>query len=91
MVRKIVTALKMIGSETRSEDWLFDMLEPNKFESGIEAASSYGLVLRNVNYDGITFVEDGYAKKNAVQSFKEQFLLHGTMFQVLKDMEYAFK
>jgi len=91
MVRKIVTALNMIGAGSRNEDWLCDMLDPKRFECGIEAASAYGLMLKNVNYDGVTFIEDDYAKKRAVQSFKEQFLLHGTMFGVLQDMEYTLK
>ena len=89
MVRKIVTALKMIGSGSRNEDWLLDMLNPEEFEYGLEAAPAYGLMLKNVNYDGISFIEDDYAKKGAFQSLNEKLLMYGTMFEVLKDLEYV--
>ncbi|AKB17005.1 tRNA pseudouridine synthase A [Methanosarcina sp. WWM596] len=50
MVRKIVTALSMIGKGVRDNDWLLQMLNPEIYEEGIEPAPPYGLTLMGVNY-----------------------------------------
>ncbi len=51
MVRKIVTALSMIGRGVRDNDWLLQMLNPDIYEEGIEPAPAYGLTLLKVNYE----------------------------------------
>ena len=51
MVRKIVTALSVIGKGVRDNDWLLQMLNPDIYEEGIEPAPAYGLTLLKVNYE----------------------------------------
>jgi tRNA pseudouridine38-40 synthase len=86
MVRKIVTALKMIGMGVKDENWLINLLDPEKNES-IPPVPAYGLLLTDVMYDGIDFVEDGYAKERAMSILRKEYLLYGTMGEVLKCME----
>jgi len=86
MVRKVAMALSMIGSGAGDERWLARMLDPNEYREGIEPAPAYGLVLKNVTYEGITFIEDDYSKKRAIQNLNEGLLWHGTMFEVVKEM-----
>ena len=86
MVRKVAMALKMIGSGAGDERWLARMLAPNEYREGIEQAPAYGLVLKNVIYEGLIFIEDEYSKERALQNLKEGLLWHGTMFEMIKDM-----
>jgi tRNA pseudouridine38-40 synthase len=90
MVRKIVSALKMVGSGTKDKRWVEDLLELRITEQ-IEPAPAFGLVLKNVSYQGITFVEDGYAKRRIAARIKEDLIFHAAMAEVLEDMvnEYA--
>ncbi|MDY6966583.1 MAG: tRNA pseudouridine(38-40) synthase TruA [Halobacteriota archaeon] len=89
MVRKIVTALTMIGSGVRNAGWLTEMLDPEEHIEGIESAPAYGLVLKDVCFGNkVAFIEDDYAKKKAIQSLHKEFLWHGTMHEILKEMEY---
>jgi len=89
MARKIVTALSMIGAGARDEEWLKSMLKPGKYEEGIEPAPPFGLILRKVNYAGISFKEDEHAKKRARRELQDRRLLHGIVAEVLKDMRDA--
>lgn len=89
MARKIVTGLSMVGAGARDEGWLRGMLEPDKYEEGIEPAPPFGLILRKVNYAGISFTEDEYAKTRARRELQERRLIHGTMAEVVKDMRDA--
>ncbi|MDY6865213.1 MAG: tRNA pseudouridine(38-40) synthase TruA [Halobacteriota archaeon] len=86
MVRKIAFALSMIGTGESDEGWLARMLNPNDYREGIEHAPAYGLVLKNVTYKGIEFIEDEYSKKKALQNLNEGLLWYGTMFEVVKEM-----
>jgi len=90
MVRKIVSALKMVGSGTKDKRWVEDLLELRITEQ-IEPAPAFGLVLKNVSYQGITFVEDEYAKRRIAARIKEDLIFHAAMAEVLEDMvnEYA--
>jgi len=86
MVRKIATALKMVGSGARDIAWIEKMLNPSQFTEGLEPAPAYGLVLRNVEYGNVTWEEDAYARKSISESIEEQFLMHGVMAEVLKEL-----
>ncbi|MBE0516679.1 MAG: tRNA pseudouridine(38-40) synthase TruA [Methanophagales archaeon] len=90
MVRKIVSALKMVGSGRKDKRWVEDLLELRITEQ-IEPAPAFGLVLKNVSYQGITFVEDDYAKRRIAARLKEDLIFHAAMAEVLGDMvnEYA--
>lgn len=89
MVRKIVTGLSMVGNGVRDENWLKDMLRPDQYEEGIAPAPPFGLLLKRVNYLGIRFIDDEYVKRKASKALQNQFLWHGTMGEMLKDMRYA--
>jgi tRNA pseudouridine38-40 synthase len=85
MVRKIVSALKMVGSGRKDKSWMEDLLELRRAEQ-IEPAPAFGLVLNNVSYQGITFVEDDYATRRVAARIKEDLIFHATMAAVLGDM-----
>jgi len=90
MVRKIVSALKMVGNGTKDARWVEDLLELRMTDQ-IEPAPAFGLVLKNVSYHGITFVEDEYAKRRIAARIQENLIFHATMAGVLKNIvtEYA--
>jgi len=90
MVRKIVSALKMVGSGMRDKKWVEDLLELRVTDQ-IEPAPAFGLVLKNVSYHGVTFGEDEYAKRRIAARIKEDLIFHATMAEVLGEMvnEYA--
>lgn len=90
MVRKMVSALKLVGSGAKDKRWIEDLLELRITEQ-IEPAPAFGLILKNVAYRGITFVDDEYAKRRIAARIKEDLTYHATMAEVLEDMvsEYA--
>ncbi|MGZ4891973.1 MAG: hypothetical protein ACXV2B_06925, partial [Halobacteriota archaeon] len=73
----------LVGNGERSVAWFRNMLEGSHVE-GIRSAPASGLILTRVEYDGIDFVEDTYAKKRAQQRIKEALAHSGVMMQVLK-------
>jgi len=85
MVRKIVSALKLVGSGAKDKRWIEDLVELRVTEQ-IEPAPAFGLILKNVAYRGITFVEDDYAKRRIAARIKEDLTYHATMAEVLGDM-----
>ncbi len=87
MVRKIATALKMVGCGARDISWLEQMLDPAQFTEGLEPAPAYGLILKNVEYENITWNEDTYAMKVMSDNLEEQFLRHGVMAEMLKELK----
>lgn len=87
MVRKIATAMKMIGSGARDVSWLEQMLDPAQFKEALPPAPAYGLVLKNVEYENITWNEDAYARKTILENIEEQFLLHGVMAEMLREFK----
>ena len=88
MVRKIVTALRMVGDQTREVEWLKRMLHPDEFEEGLEPAPACGLLLKNVNYDlDIPWEDDSYAKKGSAERLHEQFMHYGAMAEVFKELK----
>ena len=90
MVRKIVSALTMVGSGTKDKRWVEDLLEL-RITDQIEPAPAFGLLLKNVSYYAITFAEDEYAKRRIAARLQEDLRFHATMAEVLNDMvtEYA--
>lgn len=87
MVRKIVTALSMIGKGVRDNDWLLQMLNPDIYEEGIEPAPAYGLTLLKVNYDEkIEWIEDSYSIRRAGDQNQKHVLRHRVMAEVLEEL-----
>ena len=87
MVRKIVTALSMIGKGVRDNDWLLQMLNPDIYEEGIEPAPAYGLTLMKVNYEEeIEWIEDDYSIRRASEHNQKRILRHRVMAEVLEEL-----
>lgn len=87
MVRKIVTALSMIGNGVRDEDWLVQMLSPKAYEEGLEPAPYYGLTLMNINYsDPIEWIEDSYSVRRAGDLNSGRIPEHRVMAEVLEEL-----
>lgn len=87
MVRKIATAMKMIGSGARDKSWLEQMLNPAEYTEGLEPAPAYGLILKSVGYRDITWNEDAYAKRVISENLEKEFLWHGVMAEVLRELK----
>ncbi len=87
MVRKMATAMKMVGSGVRDISWLEQMLAPEEFTEGLEPAPAYGLIFKNVEYQNIMWDEDAYAKKAIKEHLEEQFLWHGVMAEMIRDLK----
>ncbi|HWR26160.1 MAG TPA: tRNA pseudouridine(38-40) synthase TruA [Methanosarcina sp.] len=87
MVRKIVTALSMIGKGVRDNDWLLQMLDPDIYEEGIEPAPAYGLTLMKVNYsEEIKWIEDTYSVRRASEQNQRRVLTYRVMAEVLEEL-----
>ncbi len=87
MVRKIVTALTMVGSGVRDEDWLVQMLEPEFYEEGIEPSPAYGLTLMEVEYpDPIDWCKDAYAIRRANEHVHDYMVRHRVMAEVMEHL-----
>ena len=83
MMRKIVTALTLVGNGQRSVAWFENVLD-RRYVEGIRSAPASGLILTRVEYDGIDFVEDTYAKNRAQQRIQEVLVQNSVMTQILK-------
>lgn len=84
MVRRIVTALERIGSGMCDQDWLGDLLDPAYHHQGIEPAPAYGLVLQNIVFRDIEWIEDEYSKKKMKRAFMEAMIWHATMKEIFQ-------
>lgn len=87
MVRKIATAMRMVGCGERDLSWLERMLNPAQFSEGLRPSAAYGLILKNVEYRGITWDEDAYAKRTIKGYLDEQFLWHGVMAKMIMELK----
>jgi tRNA pseudouridine38-40 synthase len=85
MVRKIVTALTLVGRGSRAREWVDALLE-HQITEAIEPAPPFGLMLSNVTYPGISFVEDEYAKRHVVARLTEALLVHASTAAVVRSM-----
>jgi tRNA pseudouridine38-40 synthase len=87
MVRKIATALKLIGSSARDVTWLEAMLGPSQFSEALEPAPANGLLLKNVEYKNITWNEDDYAMKLISNNLEKQLLIHSVMAELIRELK----
>ncbi|TRZ87135.1 MAG: tRNA pseudouridine(38-40) synthase TruA [Methanosarcinales archaeon] len=87
MVRKIATALKMVGSGARDLTWLEQMLSPGEYTEGLEPAPPYGLTFKDVEYRNMIWREDTYAKKTIIEKLDKEFLWHGVMAEMLRELK----
>jgi len=91
MVRKIVTAMKMVGMGERDTLWFEKMLHPSRFSEGLQPAPAYGLIFKNVGYDNITWNEDKYTKRIISKTLDEMFLERAVMAQLLREFKDGMK
>lgn len=84
MMRKLVTALALVGNGQRSVAWFGNMLDSKEHTEGIRSAPASGLILTRVEYAGIEFVKDEYAKKRAYKHIQEALLQNSVMMQIFK-------
>ncbi|MDK2892476.1 tRNA pseudouridine(38-40) synthase TruA [Methanohalophilus sp.] len=85
MVRKMVTAMMLVGSGERDMEWLKQMLQPEVYEEGLKPSFPYGLILMDVNYgDSVEWISDGYAIKRSSEKVQEYLRYHMVMAEVMK-------
>jgi tRNA pseudouridine38-40 synthase len=91
MVRKIVTGLRLVGSNKRPAQWIEQMLKPDEHREGIPPALAAGLYLMKVEYPGIAFDEEKYSKDRAYQRMLHSFEWQFTMAEVYREFTDAMK
>jgi tRNA pseudouridine38-40 synthase len=84
MMRKLVSALTLVGNGQQNVEWFGNMLNPKVHNEGILSAPALGLILTRVEYAGVEFVDDAYAQKRAQKYIQEAVLQNSVMVQVLK-------
>lgn len=88
MVRKIVTAIQMIGDEVRNMEWLEKMLQPEEFKEGLEPAPAFGLLLKNVNYGfDIPWEDDAYSKMIFAKRLQENYIWYGVNAKIFDELK----
>ncbi len=87
MVRKMATALKMVGNGRRDLAWIEQMLSPGEYTEGLEPAPPYGLIFKDVEYPGMIWREDTYAKKTITEELDKDVLFHGVMAEMLRKLK----
>lgn len=88
MVRKIVTALRLVGENKRPNDWIGRMFDP-EYREGIPPAPAAGLYLKKVNYEGIAWDEEVYSRQRAQQRMMHSFEWQYTMTEVFREFRDA--
>ncbi|MEM2726729.1 MAG: tRNA pseudouridine(38-40) synthase TruA [Archaeoglobaceae archaeon] len=81
MVRCIVTALKRVGKE-KDLEWFIKMLNPAEHKERVQPSPAYGLLLKDVKYDGIKFDVDEYAKRLLQIRLKKRLIESGTLYRL---------
>lgn len=85
MVRCIISALESVGSKHRSVDWFEDMLNPEKHRERIEPAPPYGLILKDVKYEGIKFEVDDYAWRTLQSRLRNIVGFYGSIYRIFSN------
>lgn len=91
MVRKIVTGLRLVGSNKRPVQWIEEKLRPGGHGDGIPPAPACGLYLMNVNYEGISFITDEYSRQRAYQRLLHTYEWYYTMAEVYREFRDAMR
>ncbi|OPY29785.1 MAG: tRNA pseudouridine synthase A [Methanocella sp. PtaU1.Bin125] len=90
MVRKIVTALRLVGENKRPNDWIAKMFDP-AYSEGIPPAPAAGLYLKRVSYEGVAWEVDEYARQRAYQRMLHSFEWQYTMAAVYREFRDAMR
>ncbi|MDI6895867.1 tRNA pseudouridine(38-40) synthase TruA [Methanocella conradii] len=91
MVRKMVTGLRLVGSNKRPARWIEQMLRPDEYREGIPPALAAGLYLVKVDYPAISFIEEAYSKGRAYQRMMHAFEWQYTMAAVYREFQDAMR
>lgn len=87
MVRKIVSALLLVGANNRPIEWISQMLDPENYEEGVEPAPAYGLILAGVYYDPEPeWIMDSYSMRH----INDYYTKEANRFRVLSTMSEQF-
>ncbi len=82
MVRCLVSALAEVGRNHRSMEWFAEMLHPERHRERIEPAPPYGLVLKDIEYEGVEFEVDDYAFKTLSHRIERIIEYHGVIYKL---------
>ncbi|MCX8172067.1 MAG: tRNA pseudouridine(38-40) synthase TruA, partial [Archaeoglobaceae archaeon] len=82
MVRCIVTALKRVGKE-KDVEWFRKMLHPEFHRERIQPSPPYGLLLKDVKYEGIIFEIDPRAIELLHLRLKKRLVESGILYKLL--------
>ena len=85
MVRKMVKVLIKIGQEELTLNDLEALFDPD-IPASIKPVPSEGLILMDVDYDGIEFTCDGYAINNFLKTLKQEYAYKKTILDVEKEI-----
>jgi tRNA pseudouridine38-40 synthase len=91
MVRKIVTGLRLVGSNKRPAQWIEQMLKPDEYREGIPPALAAGLYLMSVEYPGLAFEEEKYSMGRAYQRLLHAYEWQHTMAEIYGEFKDAMK
>jgi len=91
MVRKIVTGLRLVGSNKRPAQWIEQMLKPDEHREGIPPAPAAGLYLMKVDYPGLVFQEEKYSMDRAYQRLLHAFERQYTTAEVYREFRDAMR
>ncbi len=86
MVRKIASALKLTGKGEKDGEWLAKMLDCSITDM-LQPMEANGLILMNVNYPGIKWNIDSYARSSALEEIHELFVSRETVARILDEIE----
>ncbi|MHC1625019.1 MAG: hypothetical protein ACXQS2_03390 [Methermicoccaceae archaeon] len=87
MVRRMISALLLVGSGERDIHWLEEMLCPEHQLTGIQPAPPWGLILTDIKYDGIKWLVDDYALSRRERLFTQLLAYHSTMKLIMDRMK----
>jgi tRNA pseudouridine38-40 synthase len=90
MVRKIATALKLVGKGEKDKDWLEKMLACS-LKDRLEPLDAQGLILKEVKYDGIKWILDTYARDRALEEINDLFMKHEITAKMLGEIEIGMR
>jgi len=85
MVRKMVKVLIMIGQCKLTLNDLETLFDPD-IPASIKPVPSEGLILMDVDYDGIDFRSEGYAINNFMKTLKDEYARKKTILDVENEM-----
>jgi tRNA pseudouridine38-40 synthase len=85
MVRKMVQVITMAGSGKMDEEDIKLLLNPD-ISASITPVPPDGLILMDVNYEGIDFIFDRYAKNNFFKTIKEEYITRKTIAAAEEEM-----